>query len=488
MRSGAKRLSTALCVFGLAATTVACGSSSGSSKSSTNPKSGKATCPLPELAKSTGKVTINLWYGGLQGKAKQVMTETVAAYNASQSKVEVVAADQGASYDQVLAKYTAAIPDRIPNIVYGDSVNAQFLMDSGTIIPGSVCASQGVVPLDHIVPVVKAYFTLDGKFVPGAVNVSTPQLYYNKKQFQQAGLPLVAPGTLAEVRTDAEKLKAAGIGGLQWPLSMTVNPWYFETLLGGIGQNIVDNGNGHDGHATKAVFDTPAAVKVLTQLKSMYDDGLIAKVSDTSGQIDQYLNLAQGKSTMLFETSTAATTIEAFLGGKLSAKDLQAGNLAGLSQSVTMAPGFGPMPGVDKPGQVPVSGGAYYVSDAGSVVQQAAAMDFIRYINQLPRQVKWLTEGSYLPSNDQVPDQPSVKTFFDGKIAGASLKIATEQLAGASPKNPGVMVGPSDEYRTIMQKMLESVFLKGTDPATALKQAQAQVTKAIQAYNSQNGF
>lgn len=489
MRTGIKRFCALACVVGLSITAGACGSKSTSGEGAKPDDANETACPLSALPTSGPTVKISLWYGGLQGKAKEVMTETVKSYNASQDRVQVTASDQGPDYRQVLDKYTPAIEDkRIPSIVYADTAMAQYFMDSGTIIPGDTCADEGVLPLDHIVPVVKAYFTLDGKFVPTAVNASTPQLYYNQKQFQEAGMPLVAPATLAQVRSDAEKLKSARIAGLEWPLSMTVNPWFFETLYGGSGKEIVNNDNGHKGHATEAVFDTPEAVKLLTELKSMYDDGLVAKVSNTAGQLDQYLNLAQGKSAMLFETSTAATTIEAFLGGKLTAADLKAGNLGNISQSTTVVPGFGEMPGISKPGQVPVSGGAYYVTNGGSKAQQAAAMDFMKYINELPQQVRWLVEGSYLPSNDQVTSQPEVKKLFEGKIAGLSLKIASQQLAGADPKNPGVMVGPRDEYVTIMQKMLESVFLKGADPAGALKAAQADVTKAIQNYNDLNGF
>ncbi len=489
MRTGTKRFSAALCALGLAVGAAACGSSGSSDKGATGGgDASQATCPVSALPKSGAKVKISLWYGGLSGKPKTVMTDMVKAYNASQDRVEVTASDQGSAYTQVLSKYTAAIPDRIPNIVYAESSMAQFLVDSGTIIPGGACADEGVVPLDHIVPVVKAYYTLDGAFVPGAVNVSTPQFYYNKKQFQEAGLPLEPPATLDDLQADAEKLKASGISGLEWPMSMTVNPWFLETLLGGIGQNMVDHDNGHAGHATKAVFDTPQTVKLMEQLRSMYDDGLIAKVSNTPGQIDQYLNLAQGKSTMLFETSTAATTIEAFLGGKLTAAELEGGDLSQLSQSVTVAPGFGPMPGVEKPGQVPVSGGAYYVSNAGGTPQQAAAMDFIRFVNKVPQQVKWLTDGSYLPSNDQVARQPEVEKFFEGQVAGLSLKTAAAQLAAVPPENPGPMVGPNDQYIDILQKMMESVFLKNADPAAAISKAEADVTKAIKDYNSANGY
>ncbi len=446
-------------------------------------------CPLSALDDADGPVELAVWYGGLQGNPKEVITDIVADYNKSQDKVKVTASDQGAAYDQVLAKYTQAIgQDRYPNVVYAENNMAQFLMDSETIIPGQTCADEGVVPLDHILPAVKAYYTLDGVYVPTALNVSTPQLYYNQKHYEDAGLELKAPGTLAEVRADAEKLQAAGIADLEWPVSMTVNRWFFETWLGGAGVEMVDNDNGHDGHATKATFDTPEALELLTELQSMYDDGLIAKVSNTPGNIDQYLNLAQGKSTMVFETSTAATTIEAFLGGKLSAEDLAAGNIEGLSASTTIIPGFGEMPGMTEPGYGPVSGGAFYVTNAGSELEQAAAMDFMRYMNEIPQQVKWHVEGSYLPSNDQVADDPAVKEFWKGEVAGLSLQVAAGQLAAMTADNAGPMVGPSDQYNDIIQKMLESVYLKGEDPAKALTRAEADVTAAIRNYNEENGF
>jgi sn-glycerol 3-phosphate transport system substrate-binding protein len=472
----------------LAGTLAACGSSGSGGSGGDGANAGdlsKVACPLPALAKASGPVKVSFWYGGLVGNAKTVMQDTVKAYNASQSKVVVQAADQGKDYDSLLNKYTAAIPNRIPSIVYAENNKAQFLADSGTIIPGGACAKEGAVPVDHIVPAVRSYYTVDGAFVPGAVNVSGLELYYNKRLFQAAGLPMKAPGTLAELRTDAEALKKSGV---EFPISMKVDSWFFEVLLGGIGKPMVDHDNGHDGRATKAVFDTPQAVTLLKTLKSMYDDGLIAKISNTPGQINHYLNMAQGKSGILMETSTAATTIEAFLGCKVSASDLGAGDLGSIDSSVKLVPGFGEMPGIDKPGQVEVNGGAFFVTNGGTAAQQAGAMDFMKFVNQVPQQVKWHVDGSYLPSNDQVASQPAVKEFWKGQIAGLSLKIASQQLAGVDASRSGPVIGPYDEYDSTVQKMMESVLLNDADPAKALAKAQVDVTKAIEQYNKTNGF
>ena len=472
----------------LAGTLAACGGSS--SKGADKDKSSggdisKVACPLPALAKATGPVKVSFWYGGLVGNAKTVMQDTVSAYNKSQSKVVVTSADQGKDYDTLLNKYTAAIPNRIPSVVYAENNKAQFLADSGTIIPGGACAKEGAVPVDNIVPAVRSYYTIDGAFIPGAVNVSGLELYYNKRLYKEAGLPMRAPSTLAELRSDAEALKKAKV---EFPISMKVDSWFFEVLLGGIGKPMVNNNNGHDGRATKAVFDTPEAVNLMKTLKSMYDDGLIGKISNTPGQIDHYLNMAQGKSGILMETSTAATTIEAFLGGKVSAKDLGAGDLGSIDSTVKLVPGFGEMPGIEKPGQVEVNGGAFFVTNGGTEVQQAAAMDFMKYVNQVPQQVKWHVEGSYLPSNDQVAKQPAVQDFWKGAIAGLSLKIASKQLTGVDADRSGPVIGPYDQYDNVVQKMMESVLLNDADAAKAMAKAQADVTSAIKDYNKSNGF
>jgi sn-glycerol 3-phosphate transport system substrate-binding protein len=474
----------------LAAAIGACG---GTSDRATSGGAGddlsEIACPLSALPESGPAVKISLWYGNQQGKNKEVMEKLARSYNASQDRVEVTAADQGQDYQAMLGKYTQAIQDgRIPNVLFADATHAQFLVDSGTLVPGGACAQQGVVPLEHIYPVVRSFYTRDGAYIPGSVNLTSTMIYYNKVAYADAGLPQKTPATLDELRSQAEKIATAGIPDMKWPVSMVVAPGFFNAELTGIGQDIVDHDNGRDGHATAAVFDTPRTVAFMRSLQALYADGLIAKVSNTPGQIDQYLNVAQGKSAMVIETSAAATTVEAFLGGGMSAAELADGGLGGLSGDAKVVPGFGEMPGIAEPGQVPVIGGAYYVTNGGTRAQQAAAMDFIRYLNELPQLIEWLIEGSYLSANDRVAGQPKVKKFFADSVAGLALKLASDQVAAVPAERAGPVVGPFDQYEKIIQSMMESVLLDGADPAKAVRSAEAEVTAALRSYNDENGF
>lgn len=485
MRPLLRRAAACAGVLGLSVTLVACGGSSGKADAPGG-DGDTVECPLPALDKATGPIKVTFWYGGLVGEAKTALQKMVTDYNASQDKVVVTASDQGKDYDQSLAKYTAAIPaERIPNAVYVENNKAQFMTDSGTIIPGEACAKEGVVPLDGYAPAVKSYYTINGKFQPASVNTSGLQLYYNKKDYAKAGLdPDKAPGTIAELRADAEKLKDAGV---EWPISMKIDTWFFEVWLGGMGKDMVNNDNGRTARATEAVFDTPEAVDLLTELKAMYDDGLIAKISNTPGQLNHYVNMATGKSTILMETSTAATTIKAFLGGSLTAEDLGAGDIGAGNPDVKVVPGFGAMPGIEKPGQVEVNGAAMFVTNGGTVEQQAGAMDFMRFMNQVPQQIEWHMKGSYLPSITAVAESPKVQEFWKTDLAGMSLKIASEQLAAVDPDRAGPVIGPYGEYNEIVRKMMEAIILKNADIPKALAGAQAEVTKALQAYNDANG-
>lgn len=492
MRTLNTRVASIGAVIMLAAMLAACGgsSSSGSNKTPADANDlSKVACPLSALPKSGPKVKISLWYGNQQGKNKSVMEEIADSYNASQDRVQVTASDQGQDYDAMLSKYTRAMQGgQIPNVLFADSTHSQFLVDSGTIIPGGACAKQGAVPVDRMYPVVRSFYTLDGAYIPGSVNMTANLVYFNQVSFVKAHMDPKSPGTLAQMHDDAKKMKAAGIPKMKWPVSMVVSSAFFNAFLTGIGQDVVDHDNGHQGHATKATFDSPAAVKLLKDLKSMYDDGSIAKISNTPGQLNQYLNVAQEKSAMVLESSAAATTIEAFLGGGLTEKDLKEGGLGGLAPGAKIVAGIGEMPGIEKPGQVPVLGGAYFVTNGGSKAQQAAAMDFIRYLNELPQQTKWLIEGSYLSGNESVTEQPEVKKFFATTLAGKALEVAAEQMAAVPADHPGPIVGPFDQYDKIVQSMLESVLFNGAEPAGALRKAEAQVTAALKRYNSDNGF
>jgi len=484
---------TRLSALTLAAALVAaaCGGPKGSDDGGAS--TGKAgtgrlpTCPVSALPKAKGKVKVTLWYSGLSAKPLDTLLAMVKAYNANQDKVALQAENQGQDYDSGLAKVKSAVKTKeLPQLTLLENTALPAMVDSGIIFPAEACMKASKVSLDDIEPAVRAYYTVGKTYWPGYVNVSEPILYYNKAAFIKAGLdPEKPPTNFAELRAVAEKLKASGVPK---PLALSLKRWFIESWLNGSGQSVVNADDGRKATPTKASIDTPQTVKILKELKSMADDGLLQGISNTPGNIDQYLAL-QGNSAMTIETSTASTSIAAFLKGDLTGKDLGAGDLK-VDPSQLKA-GSASFPGVEKPGRVSVGGGAFFLFDpkvyGGTPEQLAGAWDFLRFMGETKQAVQWHVQGSYLPSVKAVNDSPAVKEFATTDVGGALLKPAREQLAQIDPAKPGPLIGPYKDYGDAVEAMFESVMLKGTDPATAAKTAQARITDALQKYKEDNG-
>ena len=135
-------------------------------------------------------------------------------FNSSQSDVKVNLVNQ-IDYVQTFTKYKAGLASGdLPDIVQLQETEQQQMIDTGTVLPASVCAKADKYSFSDFLPRVISYFTIEGTQYAMPFNTSGPVLFYNKKAFTAAGLdPEKPPTTLDEVRAAAEKLKASGVSG-----------------------------------------------------------------------------------------------------------------------------------------------------------------------------------------------------------------------------------------------------------------------------------
>jgi sn-glycerol 3-phosphate transport system substrate-binding protein len=436
-------------------------------------------CPLGALKKAKGTVKVELWEAFV-GKAKEYVNQLADQFNKSQSKVHVDVRSQGDNYDELLHKFQAGLASRqLPAIALIEDQNLRVMVDTGAVLPAESCqrADKSDFP---VLPAVRNYYTLDDVFWPGYVNVSEPVLYFNVNHFRRAGLdPKNPPKTLDEVEQVAKTLKQKGITNK--PLALKLDEWFVESWINGAGATVVNKNNGRDGIADKATFDNPVTHKVYDWIKRMLDEGLAQAIPDTPGNIDQYLALAQQNSTMTIETSTAATTIKAFLSGDSSGVDVgSSGDLSGL------VPSAGPFPGVTEPGKVRISGSAFYMTNTVPPEVQAGAWEFMKYMQSLDGQVGWHLVGSYLPTTQVASSDPRVTEFWETDLAGKMLKTAYQQLLQVDPAAPGPSIGPYPQYVVAIQKSLESLAFEGTSPDQAISKAQEAIQAALTQYIEDN--
>jgi sn-glycerol 3-phosphate transport system substrate-binding protein len=456
--------------------------------SSDEPTAGPTTaglppCPLQALNDAPGPVEIVMWYQ-LSGKAHDVLLSQVDKYNRSQSKVRVRAEQQGASYEELFDAYKRGIPTKeLPNIAAMEETTTQFMVDSKTVLPAQSCFEAEKLGTEPYNQAAVKYYTVNGVFYPASASLSDLITYYNRSHFTKAGLdPDKPPTTLEEVRTAAQKIKAAGIADK--PLVMKLAPWFVETELTGDKQPMVDNDNGHGaGQTSKATFNTDVTRRIYTWTQEMIRDGLMNPKPDTPGQFDHYGAMAQSTASMTIETSTAATTIAAFLSG-----DTEVGNEVGAGSTTRLTKadvGAAPVFGVKRAGAAQVGGNAFFMTNTGTDDKQAASWDFLKWWNQPEQQKVWHMEGSYLPFLTSTTDLPEVKEFWANDTAGKILKVAWEELStGIDPQFPGALIGPFRETRDIMRQSLDNVAFAGGDPTAAVTQAVTETDKAIADYNT----
>jgi sn-glycerol 3-phosphate transport system substrate-binding protein len=440
-------------------------------------------CPIAALDESAGPVDVNLWYGGLQGSTTATMEDIVARFNASQDKVRVTANDQGAAYEEIFRKYesASATPEQLPDIIYLEDTQLQAMIDGGQVLPAQACMEATGYDLTNIEPLARAKYTVGDVLYPGYMNVSTPVLYYNKAHWVKAGLdPNDPPQTLDEIYTQAKALKDAGVS--EKPLSFRVSRWFFETWLTGIGEDIVNNGDGREAPATEATFATPEADDVVGWLKKMNDEGLLNAFANTEGSIDQYLALATQQSSMLIETSAAAATIADALGGNVTAAEAGIDFDASVLDKTELVPGAAAMPGVESAGRVIPTGGAFYILNTSEPAQQAASWEFLQYMLRPEVAKVWHMNGAYLPIVKAVEDDPEVQAFWANQLAGVLLKPAVDQLAAADPDHPGPLIGPYVDEALAVENALDAVLFDNQDVAESLAHAQDQVTQSLERY------
>jgi sn-glycerol 3-phosphate transport system substrate-binding protein len=435
-----------------------------------------------EDAVAEGPVQIDLWYGGLVGASNQAMVNVAEDFNQQQDEVVLTIHNQGEAYEEVFRSFesaAAAGAGQLPDIVYLSAEDFAATVDSGRIMPAEACMEATDFDVTTMAEIARAYYTLDGTLYAGYMNISNPVLYYNRNHWERAGLdPDDPPATLEEVHDHARAIQNAGVADT--PLVLKLDRWPFAAWLNGIGIHVVDNDNGRSGPPSEATFDTDETRDLIERFQAMDDEGLIRAVPNEEGSIDQYIPLATQDASMLVETSTAATTIRETLAGDLTAEDLGVGADIDLEEDILpMAAQF---PGIEAPGQIYPTGGAFYMLNTSDPVEQVAAWKFMEFMLQPENAAEWLTTGGYVPTVTAVLEDPETQDYLETDLAGLMTAEAVEQMQAADTENPGPVMGPYIDFSNEFESVLESVFLADGDVDSALETAEENVTAALERY------
>lgn len=458
---------TALCLAGLLFG--ACSSSPSSSPSSPA-SSASSSCNPSALSQSSSPVTINFWESAARANT-QVLAALTKKFNSSQDKVHVNLVNQ-ASYADTWQKYQAGLSNgELPDLVQLQDTDTQGAIDTTSFEPVQSCINGFAYKSGDILPRALAYWNVDKTQWAMPFAVSGPVLYYNKLAFQKAGLTAdEPPSTLPELVADAKILKQRGLGGM----GLVLDPWHLETWLATDNQLFVDNNNGRTARATKAVFDGPTATKTFSELDELVSSGDAATNSPQgASEYDNLLGVGSGKYSMTIDTSAALGTIQQVLA-------------TGQYPNVELGVGAFPKFDANSPGGVEPGGSALWISKRSPVSKQAAAWEFIAFLDSTASQATWSAGTGYIPLRASSAQSALIQKLW---AKNPAFKVAYTQLTGGlqSYATAGGAVGPYDDVRTAIANAEASMFVHGISPATAIANASSAADKLIQTYNRRLG-
>ena len=447
-------------------------------------------CPVDALDGASTPVEVTVWHS-YTAVTEETLLAMADDYNAGQDRVQVVIQNQS-SYEELWRKYQQGIASsQLPGIAIPDDTVTRQIVDSQTVLPAQSCIDATGYDVDQLLEASRSYYTIDDVLYPASLNTSAPLLYYNKNHFRKAGLdPETTPGTLDEVREYAQTLKDAGV--VETPVVLNLSPAIIESFLTGAGVPVVDNDNGRgDGETTASTYADERTVELLTWVQDMVDDGLLLVVPPIDNQFEHYLAMANQSASMTIETSTAATSVEAFLGGDLDVSALPDDSEGAAEEAEVdleaLDFGAGMVPGIDEPGQMQMGGGAWYITATSPPEVQAAAWEFLTWFNEPAQQARWSAEGSYLPYNTAALDEPVLEEAWSSTLAGQWLALAYEELAtGLDPDFPGPLLGPYEQFRAAEREAVDALVFGDGDPAALAQEVQERTTEAIEQYNQEN--
>jgi len=431
--------------------------------------SNPGTCAASLLTKSARPVNIVFWESTSQSNAT-TLTNLTNAFNSMQHSVHVTLVQQGGS-DVTWEKYQAGLSNgQLPDLAQIQDTDLQGAIDTGSILPAQTCINTNHFPTSDFVPQLLSYWKVRGVQWALPFAVSNPILYYNKLAFSKAGLnPDQPPATLPQMLTDAMALKKAGYGS-----ALKLDSWHLETWLASANQSFVNNSNGRQGRASAAAFNGATGRKIFTLLDSFVRSGLATTNSSTGpSSFDNLLGVGNGKYAMTIDTSGALGTIQSLLNG-------------GHYPNVKLGVGGFPVLSAKTKGGIEPGGSALYIMKKSSPAKQAAAWQYVTYLDGTQSQAAWSAGTGYIPVRKSSTKTATLQTLWHSNPAFAVAY--QQQVSGiTTAATSGSVIGDYNDVRTAVLNAEMSMFQSGVSPAAALAAASAQVTSALQNYNQRIG-
>jgi sn-glycerol 3-phosphate transport system substrate-binding protein len=234
-----------------------------------------AAARAPAQAQSA-KTTI-VWWHAMTGALAAELDRLVAAFNASQSGIDVQAVFKGGYADVLTAVIAAFRAGQAPHLVQIFDVGTENMMAARKAVKfvSDLVKETGIlIDPNAYIPSVRGYYALpDGRMGSAPFNSSTAVMWINKAAFSKAGLdPDRPPATWHDIVTAAQAIKAKNAAPI--PVTCSWFTWVNSEQYAAI-HNIpfATKGNGFDGLDAHLTINSKPFVSQIARLLGMAKDG-----------------------------------------------------------------------------------------------------------------------------------------------------------------------------------------------------------------------
>ena len=407
---------------------------------------------LVPAAPAFAKTEIQFWHA-MTGQLNDAVNALVKQFNDSQTEYEVKPLQKG-NYAEALTAAIAAYRQRqAPNIVQVFEVGTQTMMLSGAILPVYQLMKEQEIAMDwkdFIAPVV-GYYSKDGNLYSMPFNSSTPILFYNKDEFQKAGLdPTKPPQTWKQVEEYSKKLIASGASkcgfSTGWPSWVQI-----ENMHALHDQPFATKHDGFDGLDVELLINREFGVKHMAQLVAWQKENVFSYGGRRGDADPKFLS---GECAMYMQSSSL---------------------IGGFTKGASFKWATGQLPHYGAPYKRATSiigGATLWVMKGKPANENRGTARFLKFISDTNQQMWWHVTTGYLAiSNSAVKNLEAGYHFKknpDQYTAFAQLTKGT-----ATPNSQGLRLGNFVQIRDVIEAEMENVFAgkktakQGLDDAVA---------------------
>lgn len=312
----------------------------------------------------SGKTQVTFWHVYSENFGATLIDEMIQEFNASQDTIEVVGVYNADMYPGLMTNLQAEVASGdYPSICMIGYNYLNYFANNFEYADINNLDTDGWMAETFLPNILSLAQAEDGAQLGIPMSISTPILYYNADLFEQAGLT-EPPATWDQVREYAAKIKEA-TGKYGFYMQEYADNWAVQGLLESNGARMLT-----DGMATFASPESAEAYQLLADmvlkdqsaLHVAADEGIAAF---TSGEVGMLL----GSSAKIGTTSESAS----------------------FNLKAATFPSFG-----DKETRLP-AGGNFLAITAQDEAEQAASLEFIKFVMQPENLAKWSAGMGYLP-------------------------------------------------------------------------------------------